>query len=115
MKIAMFSELSYSNKGIEWFRGGKEISYAKNKSVNLLLSTTKQCSVLTFDYEFEYDFDTVYMAFSEPYTFTTLQKYLKSISDSPQTNSYCSKEILCYSILGNPCYLLTITDRKSVV
>ena len=52
------------------------------------------------------------MAYAEPYTFSNLQRYLKSI-EKLTTKFYCSKEILCYTILGNPCYLLTITSPQS--
>jgi len=48
----------------------------------------------------------MYMAFAEPYTFTDLKQYLNYIE-----SSYFTKEVLCYTIIGNPCYVLTITSK----
>jgi len=61
------------------------------------------------------------MAFSQPYTYGNLQKDLTNIESLPNSSRCLHKEILCYTILGNPCYLLTITspskgkDKKGVV
>lgn len=61
------------------------------------------------------------MAFSQPYTFTDLQTDLRAFEQLPNSAKYLKKEILCYTLLGNPCYLLTITspgrgrDKRGVV
>ena len=44
----------------------------------------KYYNTLSFTYEFEYDFDTVSMAFSQPYTYTDLRNDLKQIENNPQ-------------------------------
>ena len=70
----------------------------------------KYYSTLSFTYEFEYDFDTVSMAFSQPYTYTDLRNDLKQIENNPQRFKYVTRETLCYTLAGTPCELLTITS-----
>ena len=67
---------------------------------------------MSFTYVFEYDYDVVYMAFSQPYTYTDLQKYIKSLEDSPRNSKYLVREVLCYTLIGTPCDILTITSHK---
>ena len=58
------------------------------------------------------------MAFAQPYTFTNLQNYLR-VAELTKSQ-YLKREILCYSLIGTPCDLLTITGvglgkKKGVV
>ena len=69
----------------------------------------KYYNALSFTYEFPYDNDTVSMAFGQPYTYTDLQKYLQLLEDKCK---YITRETLCYTILGNPCDILTITSQN---
>lgn len=53
------------------------------------------------------------MAFSQPYTFTDLQMHFQALENSPNRACYLTKELLCYTLLENPCDILTITSTKS--
>lgn len=64
---------------------------------------------MSFDIEFEHDDDVVYMAYSHPYTYTDLQKYLAELASNPKTQHTCTRKTLCKTIAGNCCDLLTIT------
>jgi len=103
MKIAIRSERI--NK---WFRGGESIKYEKYNPTkrNLKLDTTKTYYTLSFTYTFQYDNDTVSFAFSEPYTYTQLQRFLTSIKHN------CEHKVLCNTISGLKCDLLTITNDE---
>jgi len=63
----------------------------------------------TFSHTFEFDDDTVFFAYSLPYTYTTLTNYLCEI-ESRQLN-YVTRNTLCRTIAGNKCEYLTITNR----
>ena len=103
MKIALFSKASTESK---WFRGGEDIEYRQNKDTN----SQKQLHILSFTYEFLYDDDTIYMAFTEPYTFTDITKDITELENI--TTHYFKREILCTTIGGCICEMLTITSNK---
>jgi len=70
-------------------------------------------NTLSFSYVFEYDHDTVYFSYFQPYTLTDLQDMmfmLKGKYPEEHLNSILKIQKLCDSIAGNPCYLLTITS-----
>lgn len=87
-------------------------SFAINKKdilTALNADIPKHYYTLSFSYTFEYDFDTVSMAFAEPYTYSNLQNDLESIEHFPKKKRFLTRELLCKSIAGNRCELLTIT------
>lgn len=70
-------------------------------------------NTLSFSYIFEYDHDTVFFSYFQPYTLTDLQDMLhmfKNKYPEEHLNSILKINNLCDSIAGNPCYLLTITS-----
>jgi Zinc carboxypeptidase. len=91
-----------------WFRGGEDILYfpngvKKNKK-------GKSYYTMSFAYSFINDNDTVYFAYSCPYTFTDLMKYLQSIEDDAERRKLIKRRLLTHSIAGNRCDYLTITS-----
>eukprot|EP00826_Nyctotherus_ovalis_P049106 TRINITY_DN5872_c0_g2_i2.p1 TRINITY_DN5872_c0_g2~~TRINITY_DN5872_c0_g2_i2.p1 ORF type:complete len:288 (-),score=45.29 TRINITY_DN5872_c0_g2_i2:319-1182(-) len=48
------------------------------------------------------------MAFSEPYSYSQLQEHLANLKET----SNLRREVMCYTLLGIPCDLLTITSQK---
>lgn len=64
---------------------------------------------MTFDIEFEFDEDIVYLAYSHPYTYTELQNFLNTMMSNPATQHTTTRKVLCNTIAGNRCDLLTIT------
>lgn len=69
---------------------------------------------LSFEYTFEYADDTVYFAYSEPYTFTRLTNLIAEFSQKnaqlPSESQFFREEVLCKSISGVAIPLLTITS-----
>lgn len=64
---------------------------------------------LTFTLEFPHEGDTVYLAYSYPYTYTDLQDYLLELSKHPVKSTYTTLRLLCRTLAGNNLYYVTIT------
>ena len=103
MKPAVLSIKHKNTTGTSWHRDGNSISYKPN--------TSNDYFTLTFTYNFRYEEDTVYFAYSYPYTFSDLSEYLNQISANYSAIARIDK--LCYSLVGNPCEVLTITEKIS--
>jgi hypothetical protein len=91
-----------------WTRSGKNIYYFQN-------NVKKQgeagfYNTLTFELEFEHEFDTVFIAYTYPYTFSDLSRYLKTILNTEKYNLVLGSKVLCKSINGNECKMLVVTD-----
>ena len=52
------------------------------------------------------------MAFSRPYTYSDLLTYLSDIEKLKK--KYVTREILCHTLAGNPCWMLTITSPTKI-
>ena len=91
-------------KGGDWFRGGTNIKYFPTA-----VSGYEGCYTLAFNYRFEELHDTVYFAFSYPYTYQELNTKLDELrekhSDIARVNT------LCETVTKNPCYFVTITNN----
>ena len=107
MQVLVFSEQSEKNQQKLWHRAGSSISYTKNK---LTKSNGRSYYTLSFTYTFGYSQDVVYFAYSCPYTYTDLMKYLLSLENNHQRQNFISRKSLCKTISGNRCECLTITD-----
>ena len=64
---------------------------------------------VSFTHVFDKTGDVCYFAFCHPYTYTDLQNYLMNINTTVKSNVICRRSVLCRTIAGNPCDLLTIT------
>ena len=73
MKIAWCSE----SKGYKWNRGCTEIKYRKT---NIPESGKKFYYALSFTFDFQTVNDKIYFAYSYPYTFSMLDKFLFKLS-----------------------------------
>lgn len=79
MKVSLYSDLIEQNEGIGWHKDGYNIKYYQNgirKGIDCLNSFYY---TLTFTYTFKYDQDTVFFAYSVPYTYTDLRNDLQLI------------------------------------
>ena len=101
MKPAVFSEKYKAETGIKWHRDGTSISY-KNTPNSAYFT-------LSFTYNFRYEEDLVYFAYAIPYTYTELAEYLYNINIS--YSKIARVNTLCYSLAGNPCEIITITNN----
>ena len=79
-----------------------------NDNPNGKENTKKNRACLQFQIKFPYDYDTVYLCYSLPYTYTDL---LRSISIwTKNSPGVVTTETLCQTIGGKNCPLLTITS-----
>lgn len=118
--------LYYSTKAEEgWVRSGTDVRYyslspfpLSQLSMNSI-GEQQQCGsgkknngelyCLSFSHVFEHSEDTCYFAYCLPYTYTDLQKYLYKLQSDPKRSKHVRRRLLCKSLAGNNCDLLTIT------
>lgn len=110
MKVMIFSETEEKKSNQGWIRGGEDILYHQNSM--LKPGTGKSFYTVTFSYTFLHSKDIVYFAYSCPYTYTDLMKYLLSLENDQKLNCLFSRKLLCYTIGGNRCDYLTITSSE---
>ena len=109
MKILIFSEKENELTELGWFRGGTGIGYYEN---NIRRPTSsKHFYSLSFNYKFDYSDDTIYFAYCFPYSYSDLMQDLLILESNPVVSTIMSRKVLCYSIGGNRCDLLTITAQ----
>lgn len=77
MKPIIWSDKAYAEEGLGWHREGTDIQYYRGrlKRVNY----RDPCYCMSFTYEYKYDDDKVYFAYSLPYTFSMLCNYISEI------------------------------------
>ncbi|KAJ3226067.1 Cytosolic carboxypeptidase 1 [Clydaea vesicula] len=106
MQPVFFSTLQNS-----WMRVGEEVYYYKNHyyknppSENFIDSADELYSSFTFQFQFPNSDDMCYFAYHYPYTYTNLQCLLDNIS----SNNFITRQLLCETVGGHRCDLLTIT------
>ncbi|KAF4708005.1 hypothetical protein FOZ62_028760, partial [Perkinsus olseni] len=69
-----------------------------------------EASVLTFEYTPQWEDDTVFFAYTFPYTLTRLQGFIKEMEGSRGGRRYLTRYPLCRSLAGNRLDVLTITS-----
>lgn len=103
LKPAVFSMKYSQETQIKWHRDCYSISYTPMPQSEFFK--------LSFTYNFRYESDTVFFAYSIPYTYSDLCKdlafYNSTSSDILRINT------LCQSLAGTDCPILTITDSIS--
>ena len=110
MKPLMYSVTDARRYRRGWVRCGQDICYYQN---NMRRKTGGNYFTLTYAVTFNYDYDTVYFAHCYPYTYTDLCTYLKKITNDPKKKNRIKSSVLCQTIAGNDCELLTITNFPS--
>ena len=68
----------------------------------------KNLYTMEFQYTYEYDNDTVFFAPCQPYTARDLDSTLQRIE---KKNNFYRRDLLCKTLGGNPCWMITMTDR----
>ena len=56
----------------------------------------------------------VYFAYSVPYTYSDLRNDLISIETDPLRSCFVKKKVLCRTLSGEACEVLTITSNKNL-
>ena len=93
--------------------GGFDIAYYRSHTGPSGEKSKSKNYTLSFSVEFEYDFDTVFIAMAYPYTVTTLYRTLSSYAADPARRSIFRQRVLCQTLGGNDCPLVTITDYSA--
>jgi len=111
MKIVIYSVKKAEMEGIGWHRDGDNIAYFCN-GIRKSSQSQRCLFTLRFAYTFSYSGDTVYFAYSYPYTVSQLKEYLDTLEADQTINEFVSRRILCRTLAGNRCEYLTITSVR---
>jgi hypothetical protein len=65
---------------------------------------------LSFTHRFEHSADVAYFAYCYPYTYSDLRRDLATLAANPARQRCCERTLLCKTLAGNDCDLLTITS-----
>ena len=104
-----------------WSHSGDDVCYFKNGKTITKPPKTPQgpkrlqhLHSLAFTYVFQQP-GTVSFAHCYPYTYSDLQRYLLSLEQDERIAQFTKRSLLCKTIAGNRCDLLTITARAADV
>ncbi|KAL0248382.1 hypothetical protein GEMRC1_003618 [Eukaryota sp. GEM-RC1] len=104
--------LFYSEKSSEvsegtWYRGGTNVCYYQN---NLKRKQGSYHYTLSFCVVPDHNDDVIHFAHCYPYTYTDLRLFLRSLDRDPAKRNRFRRRVLCKTIGGNNCDMLTITS-----
>jgi len=114
MKVTVYSEKKSLKDHVGWHKDGEDIRYFQNGIRKDVTYYSKSYYTLTFSYNFEYDDDTVFFAYSTPYTYSDLRNDLASIEMDPSRSGFIKRKVLCKSLSGEDCDVLTITSADNL-
>ena len=103
----MYSEIEAKRNKKGWVRNGTEVCYYQN---SIKRKGNFHFYTLTWTVTFKHDYDTVYFTHSYPYTYSDLRRYLTKIENDHRTKDMFERKMLCQTLAGNPCDLLTVTN-----
>lgn len=114
MQPLMYSVQEALNARPWWIRVGTDICYYKNhfsrSSVAAGGQKGKSYYTITFTVNFPHKDDVCYFAYHYPYTYSTLQMHLQKLESAHNPQQiYFRKDVLCETLSGNICPLVTIT------
>uniref|UniRef100_A0A8C6DUS8 tubulin-glutamate carboxypeptidase n=1 Tax=Moschus moschiferus TaxID=68415 RepID=A0A8C6DUS8_MOSMO len=97
-----------------WVRTGYDICYYKNhyrqRTAVMGAASGKCCYTLTFAVTFPHAKDVCYLAYHYPYTYSALMTHLDILEKSVNRKQvYFRQEVLCQTLGGNSCPLVTVT------
>jgi len=107
MQPLICSEKESVATGRVWTRNGTNTSYYQN---NIKRKNGHYYYTFTCTFTFPHANDTVYVAYCYPYTYTDLQRYLRRLEEDPKRRQRFRRRVLCQTLAGNNCDLLTITS-----
>ncbi|KAJ3274298.1 Cytosolic carboxypeptidase 1 [Terramyces sp. JEL0728] len=102
-----------------WKRVGDYVFYIKNhyrktgadpSTIDSAATDANTYSTLVMSITFKNPNDTCYFAYHYPYTYSELQRSLYQLSNNSKFKNICRRALLCRTLGGNDCILLTITD-----
>jgi len=101
MMPLVYSTKEAEDKGVGWKREGFDICYYRN---------SKKYHTATFTIHSRHKDDTLYLAYCYPYTYSDLQADLARYESNAYMRNYIRRRVLCETLCGNDCDVLTITD-----
>lgn len=113
MKPMTLSLVRQKRLGIAWTRGGHEVRYLKSA---VMKGTKGNYYSLAFNYTFQFEHDTVYFAYAEPYTYTRLGRFLGDVGGGMKTctDIYYEEKTLGETSGGLRCAYLIVTDSTGL-
>ena len=110
MKPLIYSKKEAEREGgFGWQRDGSNISYYQN---SMKRKGGGFYYTLTFQMNFRYDDDEVYIAYCYPYTYTDCCNFLDRICTA-ESKDKVRKTVLCKTLAGNDCEMIIITNFVS--
>ncbi|XP_038161728.1 cytosolic carboxypeptidase 1 isoform X2 [Cyprinodon tularosa] len=113
MQVLMYSVQEAIGGRPCWVRTGTDICYYKNHFARSSIATGgqkgKSYYTLTFSINFSHKDDVCYFAYHYPYTYSTLKMHLSKLEAMRTPQIYLRQDVLCETLGGNTCPLLTIT------
>lgn len=113
MQVLMYSVQEAISGRPRWVRTGTDICYYKNHFARSSIAAGgqkgKSYYTLTFSTNFSHKDDVCYFAYHYPYTYSSLKMHLSKLEALRTPQIYLRQDILCETLGGNSCPLLTIT------
>ncbi|XP_041756412.2 cytosolic carboxypeptidase 1 isoform X1 [Coregonus clupeaformis] len=113
MQVLMYSVQEAISGRPRWIRTGTDICYYKNhfsrSSIAAGGQKGKSYYTMTFSMIFNHKDDVCYFAYHYPYTYSTLKMHLQKLEALRTPQIYMRQDVLCETLGGNSCPLLTIT------
>ncbi|XP_029017014.1 cytosolic carboxypeptidase 1 isoform X2 [Betta splendens] len=113
MQVLMYSVQEAISGRPCWLRTGTDICYYKNHFARSSIAAGgqkgKSYYTLTFSTSFTHKDDVCYFAYHYPYTYSTLKMHLSKLEALRTPQIYLRQDVLCETLGGNTCPLLTIT------
>ncbi|KAM8886502.1 cytosolic carboxypeptidase 1 isoform 4-T6 [Spinachia spinachia] len=113
MQVLMYSVQEAISGRPRWVRTGTDICYYKNHFARSSIAAGgqkgKSYYTMTFSTSFSHKDDVCYFAYHYPYTYSTLKMHLSKLEALRTPQIYLRQDVLCQTLGGNSCPLLTIT------
>lgn len=115
MRPVCYSFIDAKQKSIGWVRSGSDIAYYSNTFCrnNNAGEGSAVYYTLSFTIEFQHPKDTVYIAYSYPYTLTDYRLDIDAILQRSGAENVIRRAKLCTTMGGEDCDLLVITDYSA--
>ena len=116
LKIMTYSTMAAIKENLGWHRDCyNSIYYVNNLYVyNTNSDKKRNLHSLSFDYEFQYDNDTVYFANCLPYFYSTLMKELNHYELNEEKYPYFHRKTLSTTLGGNDLDMFTINSMYDI-
>ncbi|XP_077416924.1 cytosolic carboxypeptidase 1 isoform X1 [Vanacampus margaritifer] len=113
MQVLMYSVQEAISGRPRWVRTGTDISYYKNHFARSSIATGgqkgKSYYTMTFSTIFNQKDDVCYFSYHYPYTYSSLKMHLSKLEARKAPDIYLRQDVLCETLGGNSCPLLTLT------